>query len=245
MPLGINKKGTVALDMHWLKQLFTPKKQPVSAASPTHTVFRLGDDESHNANADILEGVQFAATLHITTPYAVLIHHGEVFAGPPSKAPTYGNQAQGIWIPKTKSWRSFGIDLPEMPQSEHATDIGPKHPESYLPFLLDFRRIFEGNDADEMKIEKLRLLVTHTEDYASIWKRLEAVYQDFPRNLFYRSFLDLPGVGRTTARNLYEAGFHSVEQIQNTEPSELQKVRGVGPGLAKKMTSNAGRKAGK
>ena len=228
--------------MNWLKRLFAPKGQPVSAASPTHRLLRLGDDESHNANADILDGVQFAATLHITTPYAVLVHHAEVFAGPPSKAPTYGNQSQGIWVPKTKSWRSLGIDFPELPPSEHATDIGPKHPESYLPFLLDFRRIFEGNDTDELKIAKLRLLATRTEDYASIWKRLETVYQDFPRNLFYRSFLDIPGVGRTTARNLYEAGFRSVEQIQSTEPSELQKVHGVGPGLAKKMTSNTGQK---
>jgi len=231
--------------MNKLKRTLTPKGQSVSAASPTQTVLRLGGDELHNANADILEGVQFAATLHVTTPYSVLAHHGEVFAGPPSKAPTYGNQAQGIWIPKTKSWRSLDIDLPEMPQSEHATDIGPKRPESYLPFLLDFRRIFEGNDADEVRFEKLRSLATHAEDYASIWKRLEAAYQDFPRNLFYSSFLDLPGIGRTTARNLYEAGFRSVEKIQSTEPSELQKVRGVGPGLAKKMTLNAGRKVSK
>jgi len=205
----------------------------------------LGNDESHNANADILDGVEFAATLHVTTPYAVLVHHGEAFAGPPSKAPTYGNQSQGVWVPKAKSWRSLGIDLPEMPPFEHATDIGPRSPESYLPFLLDFRRVFESNDADELKIEKLRSLVSRTEDYASIWKRLETVYQDFPRNLFYCSFLALPGVGRTTARNLYEAGFRSVEQVQSAEPSELQKVHGVGPGLAKKMTSKTGRKDGR
>lgn len=126
-----------------------------------------------------------------------------------------------------------------MSQGEHATDIGPRRPESYLPFLLDFRRIFEGNDNDEMKIEKLRLLGARTEDYFPIWQRLEEVYQDFPRNLFYGSFLSLPGVGRTIARNLYEAGFRSIEQIQSTVSSELLKVRGVGPSLATKMTSNA------
>lgn len=229
--------------MSWVKRIFTGQKEAASNARPAPWNFRLNDDASHNANADILDGVQFVATLHVTTPYAVLIHHGEAYAGPPSKAPQYGNQAQGIWIPKTKSWRSLGINLPEMPQAEHATDIGPRRPESYLPFLLDFRRIFEGNDNDEVKIEKLRLLAARTEDYASIWQRLEEVHQDFPRNLFYGSFLGLPGVGRTTARNLYEAGFRSVEQIQSTEPSELLKVRGVGPGLATKLTSNASRKA--
>lgn len=231
--------------MSWLKRIFTGRKEAASSASPGPWNFRLNDDASHNANADILEGVKFVATLHVSTPYAVLVHHGEVFAGPPGKAPQYGNQAQGIWIPKTKSWRSLGIDAPEMPQAEHATDIGPRHPESYLPFLLDFRQIFEGNDSDDTKIEKLRLLATRTEGYASIWQRLEEVYQDFPRNLFYCSFLDLPGVGRTTARNLYEAGFRSVEQIRSTERSRLQMVRGIGSGLAAKMQSNTDRKADK
>jgi len=225
--------------MNWLKRIFTGRKEAAPTASPAQWHFRLNDDASHNANADIFEGVEFVATLHVTTPYATLMHHGETFAGPPSKAPQYGNQSQGIWIPKIKSWRSLGIDLPEMSQGEHAIDIGPRRPESYLPFLLDFRRIFEGNDNDEMKIEKLRLLSARTEDYFPIWQRLEEVYQDFPRNLFYGSFLGLPGVGRTIARNLYEAGFRSVEQIQSTESSELLKVRGVGPSLATKMTSNA------
>lgn len=231
--------------MSWLKRVFAGRKEVAPGASLKSWDFRLNDDASHNSNADILDGVQFVATLHVTTPYVVLMHHDELFAGPPSKAPKYGDQAQGIWIPKTKSWRTLGIDVHEMPQSEHATDIGPRRPESYLPFLLDFRRIFEGNESDELKIKQLRLLAERTEGYASIWKRLEEVYQDFPRNLFYRSFLSLPGVGRTTARNLYEAGFRSVEQIQNTEPAELQKVRGIGPGLATKMTSKVGRKADK
>lgn len=228
--------------MSWLKRLFTGRKEAASNVSPGPWNFRLNDDASYYANADILEGVHFVATLHVTTPYAVLIHHGEAFAGPPSKAPQYGNQAQGIWIAKTKLWRSLGIDAPEMP---HATDIGPRHPSSYLPFLLNFRQIFEGNDSDEAKIEKFRLLAARTEDYASIWQRLEKVYQDFPRNLFYSSFLDLPGVGRTTARNLYEAGFRSVEQIQSIERSRLQMVRGIGPRLAAKMQSNINRKADK
>jgi hypothetical protein len=228
--------------MNWLKQIFIKQREAPSNARLASWNFRLNDDASHNANADILEGVQFVATLHVTTPYAVLMHHGEVFAGQPSKAPQYGNQAQGIWVPKTKSWRDLGIDVPEMPQSEHTTDIGPKRPESYLPFLLDFRRIFEGNDSDELKIEKLLFLAGRTEDYASIWQGLKEVYQDFPRNLFYHSFLSLPGVGQTIARNLSEAGFRSAEQIQNTDPIQLQKVRGIGLGLATKMTSNVSRK---
>ena len=223
--------------MNWLKRLFAPKEQTSSSTDPTHTTFSMDDDELFNDNDDILEGVQFIATLHVSTPYAVLVHHDEVFSGPTSKAPTYGDQSQGIWIPKLKG------DFSAFPESEHATDIGPRLPKTYLPFLLDFREIFESKDTDEIKIEKLLLLASSREDYSSIWKKLETVYQDFPLYFFYKSFLDLHGVGRTTSRNLYEAGFRSVKQIQNTEPSVLLKVAGVGPGLVKKMTTSTSGKA--
>jgi hypothetical protein len=58
---------------------------------------RIDSDASYAENRNILDGVEFIATLHVTTPYAVLIHHGEVFGGAPSKAPQYGDQSQGIW----------------------------------------------------------------------------------------------------------------------------------------------------
>ena len=171
------------------------------------------------------------------TPYAVLIHHGEVFGGPPSRAPQYGDQSQGIWIPTTKSRKSLGIDLPDLSPSLHATDIGPQDPAAYLPFLLDFRRIFESDRADEHKIEELQKLAEKIPAYSEFWKRHLTIHDDFPRNLFYRSFLALPGVGHKTAQALYIAGFRSVEQIQRAETFELQKVPGVGPALAKKLLS--------
>lgn len=196
----------------------------------------ITSDELYDANEDVLEGVEFIATLHVTTPYSVLVHHGEVFAGPPSKAPKYGTQSQGIWIPKTKSWKSLGIDLPELPPSQHATDIGPQNPESYLPFLLAFRRIFESDKTDELKIEELQALATKNPEYLEFWERHVRFREDFPRCLFYRSFLELPGVGRKTAQDLYTAGFRSYDQVRHSEPSDLQKVPGVGPALAKKLT---------
>ncbi|MCK9200571.1 MAG: helix-hairpin-helix domain-containing protein [Gallionella sp.] len=230
--------------MNWLKRLFSPRTKTAPSPQPTPPVHFVGD-ATYDANENILEGVEFVATLHVTTPYSVLIHHGDVFAGPPSKVPQYGDQSQGIWAPKTKSWKSLGIDLPELPPSQHATDIGPQHPETYLPFLLDFRRIFESDHKDEVKLGELHTLAAQTPEYSAFWKRLADTYEDFPRNLFYRSFLTLPGVGRKTARALYESGFRSVEQIQHAELSELQKVQGVGPGLAKKLAATIAQQDGK
>lgn len=64
-------------------------------------------------NQDVHDGCRFSATLHLTTPYYVLIHHDEIFHGPPNHAPIYGSPAQGMWLPNTKSFKSLGIDLPE------------------------------------------------------------------------------------------------------------------------------------
>ena len=226
--------------MSWLKRLFSRKQRSVPPPTQAPPI-RIASDEAYDANEDVLEGVEFIATLHVTTPYSVLVHHGETFAGPTSKAPQYGTQGQGIWIPKTKSWKSLGIDLPELPPSQHATDIGPQYPGAYLRFLLAFRQIFESDKTDELKIEELRALATRRPEYLEFWERHVSVREDFPRSLFYRSFLELPGVGRKTAQALYNAGFRSIDQIRYSEPSELQKVAGVGPALAKKLTSGVHR----
>lgn len=240
--LGVTSKGLEVPHMNWLKRLFSIRTRVAPSLRPTPTV-HFASDESYDANEDILEGVKFIATLHVTTPHSVLIHHGEVFAGPPSQAPQYGDQSQGIWIPKTKSWRNLGIDLPDFPPSEHATDIGSQSPETYLPFLLDFRRLFERDRNDELKLKEIRTLASKTPEYSEFWNRHASIHEDFPRNLFYSPFLKLPGVGRKTARALYDAGFRSVEQIQRTELSELQKVPGVGLSLAKKLISTIGQQS--
>lgn len=231
-----HERGAEISEMNWLKRLFSQHQKAVPPPTQVPTI-SIASDIAYNANEDLLEGVEFIATLHVTTPYSVLIHHGEAFDGPPSKAPQYGTQGDGIWIPKIKSWNSLGIDLPELPPSQHATDIGSQHPQAYLPFLLAFRRIFESDKTDELKIKELRALVSEKAEFLEFWERQVCMREDFPRNLFYRSFLELPGVGRKTAQALYNAGFRSIDKIRHSEPSELQRVPGIGPALVKKLTS--------
>jgi hypothetical protein len=230
----------------FLQAIFGPKDLPKSPATasagaaplvPGEPVSFTGDANCLQ-NSDILDGLRFDATLKVTTPLAILRRHGERFDGPPSQAPTYGDMSQGIWIPKTKTWQSMGIDLPEFrPVGMHASDVGPVKPEEYLPFLIEFRTIFESEATDEIKIEQLAELGKN-EPYRAYWKTLRA-NRHFPLSLFFYRLCELDGVGRVTARSLYEAGFRTKSQILASTPQELSTVRGIGPALAARILASA------
>lgn len=138
------------------------------------------DDASYQANSDVVEGMRFCATLHLSTPLEVLRHHDEVFHGPPSQAPKYGSQADGIWVFKTKSLRDLGLPL-DFPESVHASDIGQVKPSEYLPFLLRFRSIVEADDELELKSSRLSSLQHESPQFNKIWQRLAKKYVSVPR----------------------------------------------------------------
>lgn len=49
----------------------------------------------------------------------------------------------------------------------------------------------------------------------------------------------VPGVGDSKAHELYKAGYHSVEDLQNANREELAEVKGIGDRLAAKIIENA------
>ncbi|MDF2461774.1 MAG: hypothetical protein K0Q43_9 [Ramlibacter sp.] len=225
-----------------LQAIFGPKDPPKPPATvstdappivPGEPVSFTGD-ANYLQNSDILDGLRFNATLKVTTPLAVLRRHGERFDGPPSQAPAYGDMSQGIWMAQTTTWKSMGIDLPEFGAvSTHASDVGPVNPDDYLPFLIEFRTIFESEATDEIKLEQLAEL-GKKEPYRAHWKTLRA-NRDFPLSLFFYPLCKLDGVGRVTARSLYEAGFRSKSQVLASTPQELSTVRGIGLALAARI----------
>jgi hypothetical protein len=113
----------------------------------------------------------------------VLVHHGEIFAGPPGKAPVYGSPADGIWVPQTKSWKDLGIDIEEMPEGTHTSDIGLILPSEYLPFLVQFRSIVESSDSPGEKLIRLESFAQSSTSHSSIWARLTSSYSNFPASL--------------------------------------------------------------
>ena len=226
--------------MNWFKRLFgAGGEEKINSDAGTRAgnglAFRVGDDALYEANADILDGIEFMATLQLRTPLAVLEHHGEVFEGPPSKAPRYGSQADGIWVPKTKSWSQMGLNLQEPPESTCASEIGPIKPAVYLPFLKAFRRIVEADRPHEDKLRNLQQLEGRSTSFAEIWVRLQKAYADFPHSFFYFELTELPGVGGKTARSLYQAGFRSVQEVLTASREALLAVPGIGRGTVDKI----------
>lgn len=215
--------------MKWLKRLFKNDKQK------SKIIYKLNDDRSYEENVDILAGLEFSATLQIRTPLNALNHHGELFNGTPNQAPNYASQADGIWLPKTKTFKELGIDVEEMEEGKCASDIGHVKAEEYLPFLKSFRRIVESNKSVEQKIQLIRELKNHSSDYKNIFKRLEKSYGEFPESYFYMPLMQLPGVGKKTAQNLFKKGYYSKEQVLSASKEELTQVPGIGVNTAKRI----------
>lgn len=227
--------------MNWLARLFSQNTlhEPNQPTEPLDGVVIRLDDQSYFANSDIIEGMQFSATLQIRTPLSVLRHHGEIFHGSPSNAPVYGSQADGIWVFRTKTFKELGIDMGEMSESTHASDIGPVLPSHYLPFLIQFRSIAESSSSPDQQMLALLELPKQSARFSEIWQKLCTSYNDFPSSFFYYPFTSLPGIGRKLARNLYAAGFRSTEEIINSSMAQLTAVPGLGSATAAKLTTVA------
>lgn len=218
--------------MGWIKRIFSNRRSRESEQAQPQAICR--NDQSYYSNSDIVEGVQFSATLQIRTPLFVLKRHGEVFKGPPSQAPQYGSQADGIWVLKTKTFRGLGVSVDE-PEFTHSSDAGPIEPSQYLPFLIQFRSVVESDSAHEKKLEQLASLAEQSAQFKEIWNKLSKNYDDFPVSFFYMPFAEIPGVGRQLAKRLYESGFRSVDEIINASVLQLIAVPGLGDATAEKI----------
>lgn len=218
--------------MNWLKRIFSSQSALNLEPAQRHIIHL--DDQSYHSNSDILEGMQFSATLQIRTPLNVLKHHGELFNGPPSQTPKYGSQADGIWTFKTKTFRELGIAIDE-PEFTHASDAGPIEPSQYLPFLTQFRSIVESSSTHEDKLAELDSLSKQSSQFKEIWCKLSAYYDDFPLSFFYLQFTTLPGIGRQLAKRLYESGFRTTNEIVSASISRLTAVPSLGKATATKI----------
>jgi hypothetical protein len=208
--------------------------QPVPP-EPEIQIHSVSSDASYFSNQDVLDGLEFSATLQLRTPYEVLVHHGETFQGPPSQAPKYSSDADGIWMFKTKTWQSLGVDIEDFSVNSYASDIDPISSEMYLPFLLEFRKIVEGDLPIPAQIKAIRALKTYSPEFATILRKLAKVYPGFPNSFYIGRLCEIPGVGPKTAAALFQAGFLSITYIKGVPPEKLTSIEGIGPNTAKKI----------
>lgn len=209
----------------WLKNLFANRDRDTGIKSQ---IIKHNSDETYDNNRDLIEGYVFNATLQIRTPLAILNRHGEFFNGPPSQAPNYASQADGIWI-----FRLRHMDVSD--EFHHASDIGTTSPSYYLPFLKAFRQIVESDENHETKLNQLEELSVSSKDNRDIWAKLQRNYSDFPDSFFYRQLEVIPGIGAKTAKAFYEAGFKSVSGLEKAPDAQLLELPGVGKALVVKI----------
>lgn len=218
--------------MSWLRKLFgsnaAPRKAKIDKKKSEPQGFGL-NDTSYHANRDVIEAMQFSATLLVRTPLETLQRHGEIFEGAPSEAPKYGTQADGIWLFYTK-----GSDINEY---NHASDVGQVKPRDYLPFLKDFRKIVESDESLDIQLGKLKKLPSLKKEYSNFWSTLLTNYDDFPESFFYNQFTNIPRVGGKLAKELFYSGYKSFDDIKNASIEDLTKVNGLGKNTANSIKS--------
>jgi ribosomal protein S13 len=217
------------LKMGFFSLLFGKKEKKVT----TRRLYKLNSDTDYENNSDVIMGLEYIATLQVSTSLEVLKHNGEIFNGPPSKAPVYGNQAAGCWIPKVDPQYNLAAGM----VSKSASDIGPILENEYIPFLIDFRKIVEDGKSDIEKLEQLKQL-KNIGKYKGIWTKLKKSYNDFPQSFFYSAFTEINGIGRNTAKNIYDAGFMSMDDLFSAKDSDLLKIGGVGKASIQKIKAH-------
>lgn len=223
--------------LSFITKLFQSDKK--SSTSNNQTIGSLQSKPiAEWGNKDIINGLEFSATLQLRTPLEILKRHGEIFSGH-GTPPQYAKEEwHGIWLPKTKTFRELGIDVNEMEEGSCASDAGSVKASEYLPFLLKFREIVEMTLSVDEKIVSLEHLSKQDENFKVFWNKHKAIDADFPHSFFYKQLATIEGIGNITAKALYQNGFKSVSDIQNATDEELLSVKGVGTSLLIKMRSN-------
>ncbi len=215
--------------LNFIKNLFIKPKQK----SFINSGKTLGDMQNKSlenwGDEDIIDGLEFVATLQLRTPLEILLHHGEIFRGKNQTPPNYVKEEwQGNWIPKTKSYKDLGLDIEEIENSSCSSEIGYVNSSEYVNFLIDFRKIVESDSSNEKMINELYFLAERNQKYKSFWNRHIETDYDFPHSFFYKQFTIIDGIGTKTAKLLYENGFKTINDLQNAPDEELLKIKGIG-----------------
>jgi len=204
------------------------------------------------ANA-ITTGWEYSCNLNLTTPKICLENDGlitndtsvkpELF-GEPNKLGKDGDPSGlfGFWVRRHGHEEEFE-ELANISQNmiyARPSDIGKIPPKSKLEkdfknFLIDFRSIAESYIDIEEKLFKINNeLSIKSEAYKDIYEKL-VIKKKFPDSFFRHLLCELNGVSAKTASLLWDAGYHSKEQVINAPNNELLEIKGIGKSLIAKI----------
>lgn len=207
--------------MSWLHRIFGARRAPAPEVA------------ERSSESLFASGCWYQASVSLHTPLEALRRHGEYFAGPFHDAPVIAGGKHGGWAGRTKAWRELGLNMPAF-SGTMSSPIGYVTQDEVVPFLVAFREIVEGAANHETQIAQLIGLADHP-SHGPYWKRFAKSYEDFPCSFFYVPLTRLPGVGRKTAKALYEAGFLTPDDICAASVEDLSLVPGLGKATASKL----------
>lgn len=181
---------------------------------------------AYRENSDLVECLEFHATLQLRTPLKALMMDGMMHSDK-SHLPELGIETwQGIWVAKLKTWRELGYDIDEMDEGKSASDIGYISRDAYLPFLKAVRSVVEKAGSIDDRVKQLSAELKKHE-----WSEFLEKHQgaDVIINTFFPFFIDtLPGVSASIKEQLRLLGFKTADQLSGADLDVLTSIKGVG-----------------
>ncbi len=228
--------------MSLLSRLFgrTGSPEPSACAPPRADRIDVHRGFDVAANADIVTGYRFFATMQLRTPLRVLRRHGEIHHGTDNEPPEIAREMwEGIWLPEVATFRELGLDVDEI-VSTMASDIGqiPQDGGEYLRFLIALRTAAEGvGSADERRAGVA--LITKDPQWCDPVGKLGGEQAVLDR-LFPPFMETVPRMPTKTAAALAAAGYGTPAAVDGATDQELRAVQGVGPALVTALRTAAG-----
>lgn len=182
---------------------------------------------------DITDGLIFEATLQLRTPLDILKHHKEHGKRPPN----YTKEAwQGIWMPKTKTYKDMGLPFDEI-KSSVSSDIGSledNEAKLYLDFLIKFHEISESDFSVEDKIVKIKSLCNTDTDFNTYFIRHAEDDKEFLESYFGLLIKNILSNKVTTILN--SAGYRTLKDLKCVDSKDLLKLKGIGKSTIDKLS---------
>ena len=211
-----------APNLKTVKKIQTLPENPVIKPSS-------GSYKAWKGNQDIVEGLQFCATLQLRTPMRVLVRHGETHTDINEQPPKIALEAwEGDWVPQIQSLEEIlGVKMGNPPPENHSTDIGPLLPSKYLPFLTAVRKIVELEEPMQSRLDKLRNMLTTCEWQVFVEKHggTESIIQ----KLFPRTIRPMPKFNDNVKKELATLGLETPQQLATVGDKQLLSIKGIGP----------------
>lgn len=179
-------------------------------------------------SCDLITGMTFFATHQLRTPLRILQRNGEAHLDMHTPPPAIAEELwQGIWLPRTRTWRDLGVNMDEFSPTTVASDAGPVISDEYLPFLVAVRKIVEQQTSIEARREGLR-----TELRRECWSHFCSALdgeETVLDQLFTPFVSTLPGLSQVTISTLKRLGLTTPAAISAAGDAELLAIEGVGP----------------